>query len=91
MSIKRHDLKKGKSVSYNTWDRNGLMVIGYIIFLKLFISFLAMLGLRPCVQAFSRCGEEGVLFVVGLGLLIASLFLGHRLWALRLSGCDEQA
>ena len=50
-----------------------------------------MLGLRPCVQAFSRCGEEGVLFVVGLGLLIASLFLGHRLWALRLSGCDEQA
>ena len=32
--------------------------------------FLAMLGLRCCVQAFSSCGEQGLLFVAVLGLLI---------------------
>ena len=41
-------------------------------FLHLFIYlFLAALGLRCCVQAFSSCGEQGLLFVVVRGLLIA--------------------
>ena len=33
--------------------------------------FLAALGLRCCAQAFSGCGERGLLFVVVRGLLIA--------------------
>ena len=32
---------------------------------------MAALGLRCCVQAFSSCGEWGLLFVVVHGLLIA--------------------
>ena len=40
-----------------------------------------MLGLRPFAQAFSSCGEEGLLFVVGLGLLtaVACLAVERRL------------
>ena len=33
--------------------------------------FLAALGLRCCAWAFSSCGEQGLLFVVVCGLLIA--------------------
>ena len=33
--------------------------------------FLAALGLRCCAQAFSSCGEWGLLFIVVHGLLIA--------------------
>ena len=36
-----------------------------------FFFFLAVLGLRCCVQAFSGCGEQGLLFVVECRLLIA--------------------
>ena len=32
---------------------------------------MAALGLRCCVQAFSTCGEPGLLFVAVHGLLIA--------------------
>ena len=32
---------------------------------------MAELGLRCCVQAFSNCGERGLLFVLVRGLLIA--------------------
>ena len=48
--------------------------------------FLAALGLHCCTQAFSSCGERGLLFVVVLGLLIvvASLFVEHRLQTSRL-------
>ena len=47
----------------------------------LFIHFLAVLGLCCCVQAFSSCGERGLLFVVVRGLLIAvaSLVAEHGL------------
>ena len=47
----------------------------------LFIYLLAVLGLRCCVWAFSSCGEQGLLFVVVHGLLIAvaSLVVEHRL------------
>ena len=43
--------------------------------------FMAALGLRCCVWAFSSCGEQGLLFVVVLGLLIAvaSLVVEHGL------------
>ena len=43
--------------------------------------FLAALGLRCCVRAFSSCGERGLLFVVVRGLLIvvASLVVEHGL------------
>ena len=37
--------------------------------------FLAALGLRCCAQAFSSCGERGLLFVAVRGLLTAVAFL----------------
>ena len=47
----------------------------------LFILFLAALGLRCCMRAFSSCGERGLLFGVVHGLLIAvaSLVVEHGL------------
>ena len=55
---------------------------------KLFFKkiFLAALGLRCCVQAFSSCGERGLLFFEEHGLLIAvaSLVVEHGLQACRL-------
>ena len=54
------------------------------IFINLFIYlFLAALGLRCCVQAFSSCGERGLLFVAVHGLLtvVASLVAEHGLQA----------
>ena len=61
-------------------------LISCVIFFKinlfiLFIYFLAALGLHCCAQAFSRCGEQGLLFVVVHGLLItvASLVEEHGL------------
>ena len=50
-------------------------------FLKLIYLFLAALGLHCCMQAFSSCGEQGLLFVVVGGLLIAvvSLVVEHGL------------
>ena len=52
----------------------------YLIFLTLFI-FLVVLGLHCWVQAFSSCGEWGLLFVVVCGLLIvvASFVAEHWL------------
>ena len=58
------------------------------IFLSFFLSykfiyilFLAALGLCCCVQAFSSCGEQGLVFVAVHGLLIAvpSLVVEHGL------------
>ena len=43
----------------------------FILFLKFIYLFLAALGLRCCAQAFSSCGEQGLLFVRVRGLLIA--------------------
>ena len=56
----------------------------YMLFKKinLFIYlFLAALGLRCCAQAFSSCGEWGLLFVAVHGLLtaVASLVAEHGL------------
>ena len=49
--------------------------------LFLFYLFLAALGLRCCIRAFSSCGEWGLLFFAVRGLLIAvaSLVVEHGL------------
>ena len=43
--------------------------------------FLVALGLRCCMWAFSSCGEQGLLFIVARGLLVAvaSLVAEHGL------------
>ena len=48
--------------------------------------FLAVLGLRCCMRAFSSGGEQGLLFTAVRGLLnvVASLVAEHRLQAHRL-------
>ena len=47
----------------------------------IYLLFLAALGLRCCVRAFSSCGEWGLLFIAVRGLLIAvaSLVAEHGL------------
>ena len=51
--------------------------------MQLVLFFLAGLGLRRCTQAFSSCGEQGLLLVAVRGPLIAvaSLVAEHRLQA----------
>ena len=44
---------------------------GFFFFNKFIYLFLAVLGLCCCLRAFSSCGEQGLLFVVVCGLLIA--------------------
>ena len=59
----------------------------FILKIYLFIYlFLAALGLRCCMRAFSSCGERGLLFLAVRGILIAvaSLVAEHGLWALGL-------
>ena len=64
-----------KELSKDLWDffKNKFI---YFIYL-----FFAVLGLRCCVQAFSSCGERGLLFIVVRMLLIvvASLLAEHGL------------
>ena len=55
----------------------------YYLFIKIYFIylFLAALGLRCCMRAFSSCCEQGLFFVVVRGLLIevASLVAEHGL------------
>ena len=45
-----------------------------------FFFFLAALGLRCCMRAFSSCGEQGLLFLAVHGLIaVASLVVEHGL------------
>ena len=63
-------------------------------FVCLFVClFLAVLGLRFCVRAFSSCGERGPLFIAVHGPLTiaASLVVEHRLQTRRLSSCGSRA
>ena len=46
-----------------------------------FFKFLAALGLRCCILAFSSCGEQGLLFIAVRGLLI-EVAPRCRAWAL---------
>ena len=62
-------------------DSQSLRHRGSPIYFILFTLFLAALGLRCCVRAFSSCGEQGLLFVVvrGLFIAVASLVAEHGL------------
>ena len=53
----------------------------FFFFFFYFILFLAVLGLHCCAQAFSSCGERGLLFFAVRRLLIAvaSLIVEHGL------------
>ena len=64
------------------------------MFIYLFIYlFIAVLGLRFCVRAFSSYGEQGPLFIAVCGPLIiaASLAAEHKLQTRRLSNCGSRA
>ena len=66
----------------------------FFYFLFLFLNlFMAVLGLRFCVRAFSSCGKLGPLFITMRGPLIiaASLVAEHRLQTRRLSNCGSRA
>ena len=52
----------------------GFFFFNKFIYFILFL-FLAALGLRCCMWAFSSCGERGLLFVAVRGLLNAVAFL----------------
>ena len=56
-------------------------MILFLFFNKFIYLSLAALGLRCSVRAFSSCSEQGLLFIVVRGLLIAvaSLVVEHRL------------
>ena len=65
-----------------------------IFFKFLFIYLLmAVLGLRFCARASSRCGKRGPLFIAVRGPLTiaASLVAEHRLQTRRLSNCGSRA
>ena len=61
--------------------------------LFIYLLFLAVLGLRFCVRAFSSCGKRGPLFIAVRGPLTiaASLVAEHRLQTRRLSSCGSRA
>ena len=52
-----------------------------LLYFYFIFSFLAVLGLHCCTRAFSRCGKQGLLFIVVRRLLIAvaSLVVEHGL------------
>ena len=71
-----------------------LMQLNIFFLIDLFIYlFLAVLGLRFCVQAFSSCGERGPLFIAVRRplTLAASPVAEHRLQTRRLSSCGSWA
>ena len=75
----------------NVW----LQCVGFFVFFlnKFIYLFLAVLGLRFSVRAFSSCGERGPLFIaVREPLTIAaSLVAEHKLQTRRLSICGSWA
>ena len=58
-----------------------VLLLFFLIFYFIYLFILAVLGLRCCAQAFSSCGEWGLLFIAVCGLLtaVASLVAEHRL------------
>ena len=50
---------------------NRVRFFSFFISLFTYFLFLAALVLRCCAWAFSSCGEQGLLFIVVRGLLIA--------------------
>ena len=76
------------------WKRGSVFFfLTLLLFIYLFIYFLAVLGLRFCARAFSSCGKRGPLFIAMRGPLTiaASLVAEHRLQSRRLSSCGPWA
>ena len=73
--IKKDSQNTRDCIFYSSGARTFFKKI-YLIYL-----FLAALGLRCCVRAFSSCGERGLFFVAVHGLLIvvAPLVAEHGL------------
>ena len=65
----------------------------FYLFIYLIYLFLAVLGLRFCVRAFSSCGQQGPLFIAVRGPLTvaSSLVAEHKLQMRRLSNCGSRA
>ena len=59
-----------KDASKTAWEFRGNILFFKLIILFIYL-FMAALGLLCYVQAFSSCGEWGLLFVAVRGLLIA--------------------
>ena len=77
----QRDLQKSNS-NLSSNDGNQFFFLSFFLFLKkLFVYFLAALGLCCCAQAFSSCGERELLFVAVCRLLVAvaSLVVEHGL------------
>ena len=64
-----------------------------LFFFNFIYLFLAVLGLRFCVRAFSSCSKRGPFFIVVRGPLtiVASLVAEHSLQTRRLSSCGSRA
>ena len=74
--VKRVRPKSSHHKKKNFFSISSFFLYFYVIYL-----FLAAMGLHCCVQAFSSCSEQGLLFVAVCRLLIAaaSLVVEHRL------------
>ena len=68
-------------------------MLSFYIYIYFYLFILAALGLNFCAQAFSSCGEQGLLFVAVRRLLIgvASLVAEHGLYVCGLSSCGARA
>ena len=88
-----HNLKYKETFIGNSINSQRTEIYFFFFLNKFIYLFLAALGLRCCTQAFSSCGEPGLLFVVVHGLLIAvaSLVVEHGLQARGLSSCGSRA
>ena len=80
------------TISCMTLDKVPTLLSLKIFFLIIYL-FMAVLGLRFCVRAFSSCGKRGPLFIAVRGPLTiaASLVAEHRLQTRRLSNCGSRA
>ena len=74
------------------WDIHFFFLI-FLHLVYLFILFMAVLGLRFCVRAFSSCGKRGPLLIAVRGPLTiaASLLAEHRLQTRWLSNYGSRA
>ena len=82
--------------SKGIYNLNYEMKVFVAFFFKFYLFiylFVAVLGLRFCVRAFSGCGKWGPLFIAVRGPLtiVASPVAEHRLQTRRLSSCGSRA
>ena len=64
-------LDQGSNLCPLHWEADSFSVCFFNKFIYFIYLFLAALGLRCCLQAFSNCSEWGLLFVAVLRLLLA--------------------